>query len=113
MGHDSAEQQWYAVRCVFQLPADDGFAYEERITLRRANSAEDAVEQAEIEASAYMDGLDFKYVKLAQSFHLFDPPDHGKEVFSLIRESELPPNDYLSAFFDTGHELQGHIKSDD
>ncbi len=89
MGEDSADPQWYAVRCLFQLPADDGFAYEERITLWRATSAEDAVEQAEIEAFTYMDGMDFKYVKLAQSFHLFDPPDHGKEVFSSIRESEL------------------------
>jgi hypothetical protein len=33
MGEGSAVPQWYAVRCVFQLPADDGFAYEERITL--------------------------------------------------------------------------------
>ena len=57
--------------------------------------------------------MDFKYVKLAQSFHLFDPPDHGKAVFSLIRESELSPNDYLNAFFHTGREFQGHVKSDD
>jgi hypothetical protein len=110
---DSEVQQWYAVRCVFQLPADAGFAYEERITLWRATYAEDAIEQAELEASRYMDGMDLKYLKLVQSFHLFEPPDHGKEVFSLIRESELPPNDYLSAFFDTGRESQGHIKSED
>ena len=108
----SEDQQWYAVRCVLQLPADAGFAYEERITLWRATSAEDAIEQAELEASRYVDGMDFKYMKLAQPFHLFEPPDHGKEVFSLIRESDLPPNDYLSAFFDTGRESQGHIKSE-
>jgi hypothetical protein len=110
MTEPGADQQWYAVRCIFRLPADDGFAYEERITLWRATSHEEAVERAETEASTYMDGLEFKYLKLAQSFHLFEPPDDGKEVFSLIRESELPPDEYLNAFFDTGNESQGHIR---
>jgi hypothetical protein len=60
-----------------QLPADDGFAHEERITLWRATHAE-AVGRAETEASTYLDGLEFKYLQLAQSFHLFKPPDDAK-----------------------------------
>ena len=49
------------------------------------------------------------YVGLAQSFHLCvgaRPLEDGDEVFSLIRESELAPNDYISRFFDTGKERQ-------
>jgi len=36
-------------------------------------------------------------------------PDHGSEVFSLLRNSDLQPDEYLNAFFDTGSERQGHI----
>jgi hypothetical protein len=104
----SAAPQWYAVRCVFQLPTDDeGFAYEERLTLWQAASSDEAIALAEAEASEYIDNLGLTYLELAQSFHLFEPPASGKEVFSLIRESDLPPKEYLDAFFDTGRELQG------
>jgi hypothetical protein len=43
---------------------------------------------------------------MAQAFHLFDPPEHGAEVFSLIRETHLEPEAYLDSFFDTGRESQ-------
>jgi len=46
---------------------------------------------------------------LTQSFHLCvgaRPLEDGDEVFSLIRESELAPDDYISRFFDTGKERQ-------
>jgi hypothetical protein len=43
---------------------------------------------------------------LFQSFELDGPPATGAEVFSLIRRSPLPPDDYLDSFFDTGTELQ-------
>lgn len=107
-----APPQWYAVRCVFQLPTDDeGFAYEERLTLWQAASSDEAIARAENEASEYIDNLGLTYLELAQSFQLFEPPANGKEVFSLIRESDLPPKEYLDAFFDTGRELQGHLRS--
>ena len=34
---------------------------------------------------------------------------HGAELFSLLRESDLEPKEYLDAFFDTGDERQGEI----
>ena len=34
-------------------------------------------------------------------------PAHGAEVFSLMRDSDQAPADYLSSFFDTGREHQG------
>ena len=84
--------------------------YEERVTLWRAPSAEDAIESAEEEARAYCEDLEqAEYLGLAQSYELPDPPEHGREVFSLMRESALNDTRYLDAFFDTGTERQGHI----
>ena len=110
MTDPSAEPQWYAVRCVFQLPTDDDdeFAYEERLTLWQTQSSDEAITLAEAEAAEYVVPLDATYIGLAQSFHLFEPPDHGREVYSLIRESELPPERYLDAFFTTGREVTEH-----
>jgi hypothetical protein len=49
-----------------------------------------------------------EYTGLAQAYKLFDPPVDGAEVFSLIRDSQLAPDDYLNTFFDTGSERQQH-----
>lgn len=106
-----SEGGWYAVRCVFfDEPKDRRSAfYEERITLWRARSADDAIERAEAEALEYAAAIEESpstYTGLAQCFHLFDEPSDGAEVFSLIRDSELDPDAYLDRFFDTGTEHQ-------
>ncbi|MGW6916112.1 hypothetical protein ACWGB8_20180 [Kitasatospora sp. NPDC054939] len=100
---------WYAVRCVFGWNAtDDGKTYEERTTLWQAPSADEAIALAEAEAGTYAADNEFAYLGLAQSFRLFDAPGSGVEVFSLVRDSPLEPDDYLDAFFDTGTEYQQH-----
>jgi hypothetical protein len=43
---------------------------------------------------------------LAQAYWMPNPPGQGAEVFSLLRESELPTSEYLNRFFDTGAERQ-------
>lgn len=104
-----SKAQWYAVRCIFRWgePYD---TYEERITLWRAGSAEDAVLLAEREAEEYVDGQGFEYLGLAQSYRLADETiGHGAEVFSLLRDSDLEPKKYLDTFFDTGDERQAVI----
>jgi len=77
--------------------------YEERITLWFAESADAAIEQAEIEAQeygAYMGGG--LYLGLAQSYELIEDiePEQfsGTEVFSLMRESDLDPDQFLLVF---------------
>jgi hypothetical protein len=40
-----------------------------------------------------------------------ESPGYGTEVFSLMRDSVLEPNAYLSTFFETGTERQGIIPS--
>ncbi len=112
-----AEQvDWYAVRCVFAVGnphATDGNTYEERITLWRAQSAEQAIERAEVEAAEYAaasDNTPDTFLGLCQSYRLIDVPADGAEVFSLMRGSDLSPPAYLSRFFDSGTERQADIE---
>ncbi|MEU7900003.1 hypothetical protein AB0B45_45120 [Nonomuraea sp. NPDC049152] len=98
-------EAWYAVRCVFRWVTHG--AYEERITLWRADSTETAILLAEQEAAEYVEGQDFEFLDFAQSYRLSDAAiGQGTEVFSLLRDSDLPPDAYLDAFFDTGSERQ-------
>jgi hypothetical protein len=107
-----ADEGWYAVRCVFRLGRPEGAggkAYEERITLWRADSFEHAIERAEAEAVEYAStgvGASGRYLRLAQAYLLYDVPGDGAEIFSLIRESKRKPRAYLDRFFDTGAERQ-------
>lgn len=93
---------WFAVRCLFRKgwppPTDDffgGHRYEERITLRQASSADEAIAKAEAEAldyAAVIEEAPSEYLGLAQSYALADTPDqNGAEAFSLIRDSNLEP----------------------
>ena len=104
------DPEWYSVRCVF-LHAED--CYEERITLWKAAGFDEAIALAEDEAKAYASALgSVEFVGLSQAYALADAPDTGAEVFSLIRESDLRPKEYLDRFFDTGGELQQHWRGD-
>jgi len=111
----SDELSWYAVRCVFAVgwpPELAGDTYEERITLWRAASAEEAIARAEAEAvdhAATIQESPSTYLGLAQSFRLFDDLVDGAEVFSLMRTSDLEPAAYLNTFFDTGTERQSLV----
>jgi len=74
-----------------------------------ASSAEQAIERAEAEAIEYAGAIEQSpgtYLGLAQSYRLIGTPSDGAEVFSLMRHSELGPDDYLDTFFDTGAERQ-------
>lgn len=95
--------KWFGVRCIIRLTEG---AYEERVTLWKAPDADEALARAEAEAIDYAADNDGTYLGLAQGFELFDEPGDGAEVFSLTRRSDLEPDDYLDAFFDTGGENQ-------
>jgi hypothetical protein len=92
---------WYAVRHVIK----NGEAYEERITLWRADSFDHAIARAEVEAADYAwEGTEA--LSLYQAYELPDEPKDGVEIFSLIRRSPLAAGDYLDSFFTTGSELE-------
>jgi hypothetical protein len=97
---------WAAVRCVFCFDYPDGQIYEERITLWQTDDMDTAIALAEAEAEEYAEPSHIEYAGLAQVYLLGDEPSNGAEVFSLMRDSELEPSDYLDAYFDTGGEHQ-------
>jgi hypothetical protein len=90
---------------MFRSVTESGFAYEERLTVWQAASADDAIALAEAEAARHAT-KGIEYAGLAQSYQLHGPLGQGVEVFSLIRDSALEIDDYLDTFFDTGAERQ-------
>lgn len=112
---------WFAVRHVVK----NSEAYEERVTLWDARCFEDAHALARAEADGYANDLgDGRLLDLFQVYWLFEDPvwdsdlppgsevtivvPSGTEVFSLVRESDLEPSEYLESFLDTGFELESH-----
>jgi hypothetical protein len=102
------DNRWYAVRSLFRFSSEEGDSYEERITLWVADSFGAALEKAGTEAQEYAEFAGAIYLAdFGQAYHLADaPPRDGSEVFSLIRDSALPPGAYVDRFFATGQERQ-------
>jgi hypothetical protein len=104
---------WYAVRSLFRTGdrvdlGEGAGSYEERITVWRARSPEEALERAAAEAGEYADFAGTTYLAgFGQAYHLADaPPRDGVEVFSLVRDSDLAPEPYVGRFFATGRERE-------
>lgn len=113
----SEKEKWFGVRCLFGH--EDGGLYEERITIWPAGSLEAAIELAVREAEEHAAPLRWEYLGLAQAYGpLTDanvddaelPSESaGTEVFSMMRESDLEPDEYINRFFATGEELLGDV----
>jgi hypothetical protein len=103
------QERWYSARCVIGYGVDP-VTYEERITLWRAASFEDAIARAGQEVATYASVVGGVPLDLVQAYAL-DADDgtlaDGIEVFSLLRDSDLGAASYLDRFFDTGDERQG------
>lgn len=80
--------------------------YEERIVILKATSFDDAIIEAEAEATNYAGkGTGLKYLGFDSVFRLFDDKITNRtEVFSLMRESSLTDKKYIDKYFDTGKE---------
>lgn len=127
---------WYGVRHVIKWDGrvEDGNSYEERVTLWRADSFDDAIRQAEAEAAEHVKVIgEGEVLSMFQAYLVTEDDasvqastaecvtaaaerngviledEFGVEVFSLIRDSPLAPKDYLDQFFDTGTEHQGKV----
>jgi hypothetical protein len=98
-------QKWFAVQCFFVIEAggitsDRGQMYEERITIWRAESPEEALEKGLEEADRYATDTRFAIERIhyARSVEMFDPPGEGTEVWSVMRDSWLPPKEYVERY---------------
>jgi hypothetical protein len=101
---------WFGVRCVFHDPEG---TYEERVTVWKADVFEEAVLMAEAEAKDYAGEIGAQFLGFAQAYVMPDEPGHGAEVFSLLRDSDLDPDEYLDTFFDTGAEREASLDEDE
>ena len=101
-----AQSGWYAVRCVFDVGDTEATShtYEERVTVWQVANEDEAIAMAETEAQEYASNLGVTYLGLAQLYVLTDDLGHGAEVFSLMRDSDAAPEEYLSTHFATGRE---------
>lgn len=96
--------RWFGVRTVFEITSG---VYEERVTIHRAASFEDAIDAAESLAHEYAEILDCLDTGLRQAYWMADELEDGAEVFSLIRRSGLTSGEYVDRFFSTGDEVEG------
>jgi hypothetical protein len=100
---------WYTVRTVVHRA--DASTYEERITLWRRDTADEAADAALAESAEHAADVGGVDCGLAQ---VFEPrvediaglrsAASGCEIFALARDSHLDRDKYLDTFFDTGHE---------
>ncbi|MFF8974308.1 hypothetical protein [Streptomyces sp. NPDC014995] len=102
------DMSWFGVRSIFRhRPLG---VYEERITIWKARSTDEAIERAEAEAIEYCSYLDeVEYAHFSEAYRFSGDPEDGAEVFSLMRESNRPPGEYVKRFFATGEERTGSL----
>lgn len=99
------DSRWYAVRSIWRHDAPSTSpsrnTYEERILLFLAMDEDEAIAKSEREARNY----DGECVGYHMVYEMDEGPlGSGHELFSLMRDSDLAPGDYLDRFHDTGAE---------
>ncbi|QDV59040.1 hypothetical protein [Rosistilla oblonga] len=104
------DSRWFAVRAIWRHapPGDTDckHTYEERITLHLAFDGGGAIASAE--RLGYPG--DAECIGYHMAFEIDDGDlGAGTELFSLMRDSDLNPNDYIDRFHDTGRERTRNV----
>lgn len=96
---------WYSARTIYEHDEPGDGLFEERIVLIRAADFDEALRRAEDEAKTYAEAVGGTYTGYASLYEIAeDDIGDGAEVFSLMRDSDLPADDYIERFFATGSE---------
>ncbi len=99
---------WFSARTVYEHDHPGDGLFEERIVLIRAADFDEAFRRAEEEARSYAQAVGGTYTGYASLYELAEEEiGDGAEVFSLMRDSDLPAGEYIERFFATGTERQG------
>ena len=103
--------RWFGCRSIIRWPdlPTDKESYEERITIWRADSPTDAMALAEAESAKYAAANKLEDLGFTQVYEMITKAANGAEVFSLIRDSYLQPDEYLNSFIATGGEREGEV----
>ena len=106
---------WFSVECHFRIPpgdvvTDSGFVllqdrpsmYEQRVTVWQAASREEAALSAEAEADLYAEEAGYERLDYLVVYDLDDAPTTGAEVWSQVRHTVLPQDEYLERYVTEG-----------
>jgi hypothetical protein len=101
------EHNWYGVKCLVEhkgLPVDPGKrVYEERIVLLRASGFGEAIRRAERAAVEYATPIGATYIGYCNAFQIAAGTiEGGVEVYSLMREVVLTPEQFIAHYHDDG-----------
>jgi len=106
-------EPWYGIKLVFrhlnlEVGVPGSSVYEERVVLVNAGSEDEAVSLAELEAVEYAKDVGgCEYLEFSSCFHTYEGKIvHLSEVYSIMRESSLSPEEYLDTFYETGLERE-------
>lgn len=96
---------WFSARTVYEHDKPGDGLFEERIVLLRAADFEEAMARAEAEAKSYAEAVSGTFSGYVSVFELSEEQiGDGAEVFSLMRDSDLPADQYIDRFYTTGDE---------
>jgi hypothetical protein len=107
------KEPWFAVRCLFSHPtrkqSSEAQLFEERITLWRADSWDQAFTAAEAEAADYAVSANCIFVRALDGFNLFDRTvGEGTEIWSVMRGSNMDADIYILTFCKTATDRIGN-----
>jgi len=107
-------EYFFSAKCVFRSEfVEDGqpvSVFEERIVFVKGREFDEAFDKAEEEARRYAannqsEKRNTTFLACVGVFIVQDPMEDGVEVFSMLRESNMPSEDYLKAHYRTDTEL--------
>ncbi len=106
------EREWYGVKCIFEhdglTQEAEATLYEERVVILRATNFDDATAQGEAEAQQYCSAIgndSIRYTGFISAYRTADTElTEPMEVYSLMRETTLPREDFITRFYDDGSE---------
>lgn len=105
-------REWYSVKCIFEhndlARGAEATVYEERVVVLQAASLTDAIERGEAEAQEYVTALGSDSVCYAGFISAYstgeDELADRMEVYSLMRETTLSREEFLTHYHDDGTE---------
>jgi Domain of unknown function (DUF4288) len=105
---------WFSARTIYEHDKPGDGLFEERIVLIRAADFDEAFRHAEEEAKSYAEAVGGTYTGYASLYELAEEEiGDGAEVFSLMRDSDLPAEEYIEHFFATGNERQEEAEEEE
>ncbi len=105
-------REWYSVKCIFEhdgLTRDaNATIYEERVIILRAAGFDEAIARGKDEARKYVEVLGDGSVRYAGFISAYRTGEaklaDGMEVYSLMRETILEREAFLTHYYDDGTE---------